>query len=221
MKGEVDTKTLLTKEIMLHAVGLKRFALSLCKDSNEADELVAETVVKAFENYHNLKDTEKIKQWLFRILNNNFISAYRAKRKYVDVELSLTNDDNEGAGFSLFEEISSSSFVDTGNPEKTFISKLTKEKIQQAINALSEEFRVALLLCDVEEFSYAEIAKITAVAVGTVRSRIARARAILQKELWMYAQELGISKSTTPKTKEKYICTCGEEEIKEQSFITQ
>ena len=221
MNVEVDAKALLTKAILLNAHGLKRFAMSLCKNNTEAEELLAETVVKAFEHFHSLKDREKIKQWLFRILNNTFISACRTKRKYIEVELSAENNDDAGTGFSLFEEIASSSFVATGNPEKIFISKLTKEKIMEAVSSLPEEFRVAVMLCDVEEFSYAEIAQITFVVIGTVRSRIARARTILQEKLWIYAQELGICKSVNPKAKEKHVCTCGKEEIKESSLITE
>ena len=71
------TKDLLTQAVLMHANGLKRFALSLCQNESESEELVGETVVKAFENYTRLKDQTKIKQWLFRILNNHFISIYR------------------------------------------------------------------------------------------------------------------------------------------------
>ncbi|HYV92376.1 MAG TPA: RNA polymerase sigma factor [Chitinophagales bacterium] len=205
-----DNKKLFADAVIANTPGLKRFAFSLCKDDHESDELVAETVLKAFENFHRLNDHSKIKQWLFRILNNHFISTWRSKKKFV--EMKYSEDD---ADFSLFEEIAKSNFVDERTPEKNFISTLTRESIQQAIDELPNEFKQSLILCDTEDFSYSEIAVITNVPVGTVRSRIARARTILQKKLWFHAQEMGIKKSKTIKTKKDYTCTCDEgEEIK-------
>jgi RNA polymerase sigma-70 factor (ECF subfamily) len=201
------SKEQLTKEVLTNISALHRFAFSLCQNKQEAEELVAETVVKAFEKRHQLREGEKIKQWLFRILNNVFISNYRKAKNQRTVALS--NSSNES--FSLFEQISSSNFIDGGSPEKSFINKITKEKIHQAINELPEEFRVTLVLCDVDEFSYAEIAAVTEVAIGTVRSRIARARNLLQKKLWQYAGELGI---TAREKEKKHVCTCGKEDVK-------
>lgn len=203
-------KETLTHAVLINTSALNRFAYSLCQDQSEAEDLVAETVVKAFENIHQLKDESKIKQWLFRILNNVFISNYRKNKK--QRKISLTVDmDNADHSFSLYEQIEGSDFTNANTPEKNFIAKITKEKIHQAINELPEEFRITLVLCDVDEFSYAEIANITQVAIGTVRSRIARARKLLQKKLWLYAQELGIR--TVQKEKD-HVCTCGNEESK-------
>ena len=203
-------KETLTHAVLTNTSALNRFAYSLCQDQSEAEDMVAETVVKAFENIHQLKDENKIKQWLFRILNNVFISNYRKNKK--QRKISLTVDmDNADHSFSLYEQIEGSDFTNADTPEKNFIAKITKEKIHKAINELPEEFRITLVLCDVDEFSYAEIAIITQVAIGTVRSRIARARKLLQKKLWLYAQELGIR--TVQKEKD-HVCTCGNEELK-------
>lgn len=199
------SKESLTKEVLTNLSALQRFALSLCQDKHEAQELVSETVVKAFENRKQVRDEEKIKQWLFRILNNLFISSYRKAKNHRTVDLA----EWLYPSFSLFEQVGMSTFTDGGTPEKSFINKITKQKIHQAINELPEDFRITLVLCDVNEFSYAEIAAITQVAIGTVRSRIARARCLLQNKLWQYAVELGI----TSREKEKdHVCTCGKEE---------
>ena len=210
----------LRKETLTHAVlantsALNRFAYSLCQHQSEAEDMLAETVVKAFENIHQLKDENKIKQWLFRILNNVFISNYRKNKKQRKINL-VVDTDNADHSFSLYEQMGTSNFTDADTPEKSFITKITKEKIHRAINELPEEFRITLVLCDVDEFSYAEIAAITQVAIGTVRSRIARARKLLQKQLWFYAQELGIR--TVEKEKE-HVCTCGNEEVKTSAII--
>lgn len=201
-------KQLVTQEVLNNVSALNRFAFSLVQNRSEAEDLVSETVVRAFENMHQLKEDGKMKQWLFRILNNIFISNYRKNKKHKKINLP---DENSDSSFSLFEQIGASNFTDDASPEKNFINKITKEKIQQAINQLPEEFRISLRLCDVDEFSYAEIAAITHIAIGTVRSRIARARNLLQKKLWLYALELGIR--PVQKNKE-HVCTCGMEEIK-------
>lgn len=211
-------KKLFEEAVIANTLDLKRFALSLCRNDSASDDLVAETVLKAFENFHRLKDHSKIKQWLFRILNNHFISTYRDKKNFV--ELNDAKELNSANDFSLFEELAKSNFVEEATPEKKFISKLAQQDIQQAINELPIEFKQALILCDMEDFSYAEIAVITKAPVGTVRSRIARARTILQKKLWMHAKELGIKKVKTPMVKKEYTCTCGEEEIKNAVIIT-
>jgi RNA polymerase sigma-70 factor, ECF subfamily len=207
------SKQTLAKEVLSNLSALQRFAFSLSQNKQEAEELVSETVVKAFESRSQVKSEEKIKQWLFRILNNVFISNYRKTRNRKTVDLPELSD----SSFSLFEQVEMSSFTDGGTPEKNFISKITKEKIFEAINELPEEFSIALVLCDVNEFSYSEIAAITQVAIGTVRSRIARARNLLQKRLWHYASELGIS----PREKEKdHVCTCGKEEEQTINTVT-
>ena len=219
---EINKKIFLTRVVLSHTAGLKRFALRLCRNNFDADDLVSETMLKAFENFHRLKDYDKIKQWLFRILHNHFISGYRKNKKFA--ELNFTGENNyqdDDISFSLFEEIAHSSFVEDGNPEKKFISKLTLAAIDEAINNLPGEFKTALILCDLEDFSYGEIAIITSVPIGTVRSRIARARTILQKKLWMQAQELGINRSKSVHAKKEYTCTCGEEEVKKTISITE
>ena len=209
-------KEIVTRAVLANTSALNRFAYSLCQNKSEAEDMVAETVVKAFENMQQLRDENKIKQWLFRILNNVFISNYRKNKKQRKISLPVDKD-NADHSFSLYEQMGASNFTDADTPEKSFIAKITKEKIQQAINELPEEFRITLVLCDVDEFSYAEIAAITQVAIGTVRSRIARARKLLQKQLWFYAQELGIR---TVQNEKEHICTCGNEELKTSAIIT-
>jgi RNA polymerase sigma-70 factor (ECF subfamily) len=167
-----------------------------------------------------LKDESKTKQWLFRILNNQFISNYRSRKNFVEIESRENENRNHDLEtFSLFEAIAKSNFVAEGNPEKKFISKLTQHDIQHAIDELPLEFKQALILCDMDEFSYAEISVILKVPIGTVRSRIARARIILQKKLWLHAKELGIKKAKSGPVKAEYTCTCGEEETKNETAI--
>ena len=221
MNHTEDKKKKFTTIVLKHFSALKRFAFSLCKNEFDADDLVSETILKAYENFVRIKDESKIKQWLFRILNNQFISNYRSRKKIVMIENRQNENSNHDLKtFSLFEAVAKSDFVEEGNPEKKFISKLTQKQIENAVSELPEQFRVALMLCDMEDFSYTEISQILKVPIGTVRSRIARARNILQKKLWLQARELGIKISKTPKQKVEYTCTCGKEENEINHTIT-
>lgn len=205
--------------IMAHSGALRRFALSLCRNEPDADDLVAETVMKAYVSYAKLKDESKMKQWLFKILANHYITCYRAGKRFVSINIKSEDD-----SFSLFEALEKSTFTEGGNPEKDFINIVAQEKIEAAINSLPVEFKAALILCEMEEMSYAEIAVILKIPIGTVRSRVARARNILQKKLWLLAKEMGISSAIKAKKKPGYVCTCGEEEIinlQAESFSAQ
>lgn len=193
-----------------YAGALRRFALSLCGNEFDADDLVSETIIKAYENLRSLKDRNKLRQWLFRILNNTFISNCRGRKKFYD--LPRGNSEDSMDNFSLFEALENSTLKSSGDPEKSFLNMLTKEKIFRAIDSLQDEFRITLELCDVEGFSYSEIGEVLKIPIGTVRSRISRARIILQKKLWLEAQELGITTSKNRKKKKDYICTCGNKE---------
>jgi DNA-directed RNA polymerase specialized sigma subunit, sigma24 homolog len=120
-------------------------------------------------------------------------------------EVNITGKADDS--FSLFEKLSATGIED---PEKNFLQKVTAASIQNAIEELPLIFKQALVLSDMEQFSYQEISKILAVPVGTVRSRIARGRKQLERTLWQLALEMGITKTTS--SQQPYLCTCGKEE---------
>src|SRR3989337_2562326 len=113
-----DDKSLFTKAVLHHAEGLNRFALSLCHNEHNAEDLVAETVVKAYENYSGLKDHSKLKSWLYKILYNQFVSTYRKNSRMKQLDLIEEINDS----FSLFEKLTATG---TDDPEKKFLQKLT------------------------------------------------------------------------------------------------
>jgi len=202
-------KSLFTKTVLQQAAGLKRFALSLCRNDHNAEDLVAETVVKAYENFAGLKDHSKMKSWLYKILFNQFVSTYRKNSRVKQFDIIGEVNDS----FSLFEKLTATG---TDDPEKSFLQKITTTSVQKAISALPLHYKQALVLSDIEQFSYQEIATILKVPLGTVRSRIARARQQLEKTLWGLAAEMGIGNSKLNSQK-PYICTCGKEESVETS----
>ena len=167
---------------------LHRVGLELCRSRNEAEELVAETVAKACENFRSLRDRSKAKQWVLRILTNQFISKYRSKKTRREVVYDESPEDNEK--FSLFDELSQPFFW-WGNPEQEVVEKLLDDDFRKALSGLTEESRTIVVMCDVEGYSYEEIASILNVPIGTVRSRLSRARSELQKHLYHHAVDMG------------------------------
>jgi len=182
---------------------LFRYALSISHDTRLAENLVSEAVLKALENKEKLKDPSRQKQWMLRMITNSFIDQRRRSKRIKNIPLETNRSDNPS--FSLYEAISHSTFTDDSTPEFKLIQKLSSEKIQSAIKQLPEVFRIAFVLCDIEELSYQEIALTLELNVGTVRSRIARARSMLQKLLWRDALEAGIK---IKKKKKEKNCDC-------------
>jgi RNA polymerase sigma-70 factor (ECF subfamily) len=165
---------------------LHRVALRLTHSATDAEELVAEVVLRACENFGSLRDLTKAKQWMLRILANTFVSSYRANKRRQQIPYEeLENDDQP---FSLFAEVAR---LSVGNPEREVIAKLMDEDIQSAIASLPEEYRIVVVLCDVEGYSYNEIAALLEIPIGTVRSRLSRGRGMLQKRLYHYARDQG------------------------------
>jgi RNA polymerase sigma-70 factor (ECF subfamily) len=164
-------------------------ARRLTRNRADAEDLVADAVAKAWAGRDGLADRERLRGWLFRILTNTFISARRAEGRRGVLE-SLDEGDRET--FSLFERLHTPILMWWGNPEQDFLENLLREDLARALDAVPEAFRVVVVLADVQGFAYQEIATTLDIPIGTVRSRLARARALLQKALWTHAQDAGI-----------------------------
>ncbi len=167
-------------------------ALRLAKNREDAEDLVAETVTKAWASRHSLKDQDKFRPWIFRILTNTFMSDRRKQAVRPQMGTVEPNSSDEEASFSLFEQLHQPFLLWWGNPEKQFLNNLLAKDLELAVDALPEAFRMAVILSDMEGFSYQEISHILKVPVGTVRSRLARGRGLLQKALWEHAKDAGL-----------------------------
>lgn len=168
------------EEALPHLDALYRVALRLAGDASDAEDLVQETMLKAFRAWHQYRPGTNVKAWLFTILRHTFINQYR-RRKQRDE----TVDVHEAERFTVFRD------VQDADPEGSFFARIVDDEILRAIDALAEEFRETLVLSDVEGLTYAEIAEVTGVPVGTVKSRLFRARQQLQRRLHRYAVEMG------------------------------
>lgn len=165
-------------------------ALRLTRNPSDAEDLLQETFLRAFSAYHTFEPGTNLKAWLYRILMNTYISSYRKQKRSPQ---TVSADDLED--FSLYRSIVED--VDR-TPEAEVLSTIPDEEVKRALEDLPEQFRVAVLLADVEGFSYKEIADITDASIGTVMSRLHRGRKALQKALWEYARERGLVKEEAP-----------------------
>lgn len=158
-------------------------AVKLCRDRTNAEDLVAEALTRAWAKLPTLADRAAFQGWLFRILTNVYISQYRAARGRPEEE-SLGVDAED---FSIFERIHQPILLWWGNPEQEFFDGLLRTDLQGALDSLPEPYRSAVVLVDVYELSYRDAGTALEVPVGTVRSRLSRGRALMQKHLWQYA----------------------------------
>ena len=185
---EVPTATpeqlaVFNNELMPQIDALYNFAFHLCYNEDDANDLVQETYLKAFRFIDKYIQGTNAKAWLFKILKNAFINQYRKKSKrptQVDYEEIATYHDSEDA-----------SYVDFFDLREEIFQGMMGDEVTNAINALQIDFRTVILLCDIEGFTYEEISKILDIPIGTVRSRLHRARNMLKERLSEYANSMG------------------------------
>jgi RNA polymerase sigma-70 factor (ECF subfamily) len=168
-------------------------ARRLTKNDADAEDLVAESITRAWGARASLADAGAFRAWMFRILNNTFISERRKTLARPREEL-LVEESGEGT-FSIFERLHQPFLLWFATPEQEFLDKLLHEDLDRALAALPEHYRIVVVLADVEGFKYAEIAEALDLPIGTVRSRLARARCALQRALWNVARDRGLQTS--------------------------
>ena len=166
---------------------LYRTALRLTHNQQEAEDLVQETMLKAFRFAKSYTPGTNLRAWLFRILNTSAINRYRKLATH-----PVTTPLPEGEDFYLYNRISDMSGQElSAAAEEEVLSKYLDEDVYNALNALPINFRMPVILADIEGMSYKEIAEALQIPIGTVMSRISRARRQLQHLLWQYAKDKG------------------------------
>ena len=169
-------------------------ALRMTRNPADAEDLVQETMMRAYRSFDRFEEGTNLKAWLFRIMTNAYINTYRKKQRE---PLKVSHDEIED--FDLYRELKQHDPQWDATPENIVLSNLVDSDIIDAIDDLPEQFRLAVVLSDVEGFSYAEMAEIMDVPLGTVMSRLHRGRKALQQRLWHIARDKGIVKGA-PKT---------------------
>ena len=180
-----NARRVFEKEFMPHMDAMYNFALKLTADEDDAQDLVQDTCLKAYRYINSFEPGTYAKAWLFRILKNNFINDYRKKSRgpskveFEWVEQSISGED-EAAEPAYFADLQAET-----------VNDMLGDEITAALQSLPVDFRMIIILCDLEEFSYEEMAKILDIPIGTVRSRLHRARTLLKTKLVNYAKTKG------------------------------
>jgi RNA polymerase sigma-70 factor (ECF subfamily) len=182
----------LEAEALTYLDPLYRTALRLSRNPQDAEDLVQETYLNAFRALDRFEEGTNLRAWLFRILNNAFISQYRRRKRRPSSSLDEVSD------FYLYDHlVAGNTAPPQENPEREVLSRIGDEAVLQALEELPVEFRQVELLADVEGFSYREIADILGIPIGTVMSRLYRGRRRLQQRLWREAQQAGYDAPST------------------------
>ena len=177
-----------TELAMEYMPALYTAALRKTRNPSDAEDLVQETYLKAYRAFGGFQEGTNLKAWLYRILTNTFINTYRAKKRRPEI-----TDVEDVEDLYLYRHLGAARPAGLGrSAEEEALERVTDTEVKEAIESLPESFRIAVLLADVEGFSYKEIAEITDVPIGTVMSRIHRGRKALQKALFEFGSARGL-----------------------------
>jgi RNA polymerase sigma-70 factor (ECF subfamily) len=182
---EIDS---FAEEALAHMDAMYGVACRLTRNPTEAEDLVQDALVKAMRARDQFHTGTNLKAWMFRILTNTFINKYRRGGLEKSV-LEGPDADPLADGW-----VSASTMRQLRDPEQIALRPIIEGEVKKALDALPAEFKLAVVLCDVEEFSYEEIADIMQCPIGTVMSRLHRGRKLLQKSLYSHALAMGIVK---------------------------
>ena len=184
--SSLQKEQIFEKEFLPHIASMYNFAYRLTFDEDDAKDLVQETYLKAFRFLNSFQQGTNAKAWLFRILKNSFINDFRKKSKQpvkIDYQEVETFYNSESVDVSMTTDLR----IET-------VQHMIGDEVSNALNALAVDFRTVIILCDLEGFTYEEMSKILDIPIGTVRSRLHRARNLLKEKLQSYAKSMGYNK---------------------------
>jgi RNA polymerase sigma-70 factor (ECF subfamily) len=176
------------EQAMEHMPSLYSAALRMTRNPADAEDLVQETYLRAYRGYGGFTEGTNLKAWLYRILTNTFINRYRAKKRRPE-----ETDFDDVEDFYLYRRMGGLEEARAGrSAEDELMDLFPEQEVKEAVESLPENFRLAVLLADVEGFSYKEIAEILDIPIGTVMSRLHRGRKALQKKLYDFGRARGL-----------------------------
>jgi RNA polymerase sigma-70 factor, ECF subfamily len=161
-------------------------ALRMTRNPADAEDLVQETYLRAFRGFAGFTEGTNLKAWLYRILTNGFINSYRKKQR----EPQIVEGPDDLEEWYLYDRLGGQRVEESA--EEEVLDRIPDEAVKRALESLPENFRIPVLLADVEGFSYKEIAEIMDTPIGTVMSRLHRGRKALERALWDTAQQRGL-----------------------------
>jgi RNA polymerase sigma-70 factor, ECF subfamily len=161
-------------------------ALRMTRNPADAEDLLQETTLRAYRGFASFQEGTNLKAWLYRILTNSFINTYRKKQR----EPKTVDGPEDLDEWFLYDRLGAENVARSA--EEDVLQNIPDADVKDALESIPENFRMAVLLADVEGFSYKEIAEITGVPIGTVMSRLHRGRKALEKALYGVAKERGL-----------------------------
>jgi RNA polymerase sigma-70 factor (ECF subfamily) len=161
-------------------------AMRMTRNPADAEDLIQETYLRAFRGFAGFKEGTNLKAWLYRILTNNFISTYRKAQR----QPQISEGPEDVGEWYLYDKLGARNVEPSAESE--VLAQMPDEDVRAALESIPENFRIPVLLADVEGFSYKEIAEIMGTPIGTVMSRLHRGRNALQKALWDTARQRGL-----------------------------
>ncbi len=173
-------------ECLVHCDSLYNLARYLTLDENEADDLLQDTLLRGYQFFHQFKSQTNCKAWLYKIMKNLFINHYRKKKR----RPNTVSIDNEYDG--EIERAISAGLGQYTNPERYVLNEMLSSEVICALNLLPEDYKIAVILADLEYLSYNEMAELLDCPIGTVRSRLSRGRKMLKKMLFNFALKEGV-----------------------------
>ena len=188
MTVNMTTREDFTHDAMQHAPQLFSTAMRMTRNRSDAEDLVQETFIKAWRSFTTYQQGSNLRAWLFRIMTNTYINKYNAQqRKPAETEL---DDVEELFLYKRLGAVDQSQLSQSA--EDQMLSLFTDDEVKKALEELPDQFRIPVLMSDVEGFSYKEIAEILEIPLGTVMSRLHRGRKSMQKMLYEYAKGRGL-----------------------------
>jgi len=178
-------RTEFERAALVHTDSLFGTAMRMTRDARDAEDLVQDTMLAAYRFFDRFEPGTNCKAWLYKILTNTFINKYRKRVREREVKDVL---DQQELPSLMSEDVA----ISSRDPEASMLSGLLSDDVKQALDAIPLDYRLAVVLSDLEDFSYKEIADIVDCPVGTVMSRLHRGRRLLQKTLRPYAEREGI-----------------------------
>lgn len=185
---EKAKKAAFKKEALVHLDALYGVALRLVKNERDAEDLVQDTYLKAYNHFDKYKQGTNCKAWLFKILTNTFINRYRKKQK----EKTYLVDDDARPLSERHASKPASPYDHPTHSEDQLYHRFFSDEVRDALEQVPSDFRIVVLLADLQDFSYKQIADIMDCPIGTVMSRLYRGRRLLQKQLVDYAVDQGV-----------------------------
>ena len=161
-------------------------AMRMTRNPTDAEDLIQDTYLRAFRGFAGFQEGTNLKAWLYRILTNSFINTYRKKQR----EPQTVEGPDDVDEWYLYDRLGGRSVEVSA--ENEVLDRIPDADVKAALESIPENFRLAVLLADVEGFSYKEIAEIMEVPIGTVMSRLHRGRKALERALWDTAKERGL-----------------------------